>query len=110
MLEQIFGNRTTERIFMHLFHYGEIHARGVANDYGSVVNPFVRQLNRLEDAGILVSRTVGRTRLYQFNPKSAFTNPIKKVIEVAYESIPLSERERIFHTRRRPRRKGKPVL
>jgi hypothetical protein len=109
MLDEIFGNRTVERIYLHLFHYGEIHARGLANDYRTSVAPFIRQLNRLEDAGVLVSRTVGRSRLYQFNPKSPFASPIKKVVEIAYESIPLSERELRFQTRRRPRRKGKPV-
>ena len=109
-LEILFGNRTTERIFLHLFHYGEIHARGIAGDYASAVSPFLRQLNRLEDAGILVSREVGRSRLYEFNPKSAYTSPLKKLIEINYEAIPLSERQKIFQKRRRPRRKGKPVL
>ena len=110
MLDEIFGNRTVERIYLHLFHYGQIYARGLANDYHSSVSPFVKQLNRLEETGILVSKEVGRTRLYQFNPKSPFANPIKKIVEIVYEAIPLSEREQIFHTRRRPRRKGKPVL
>ena len=109
-LETLFGNRTIERILLHLFHYGEIHARGVANDYKTSVAPFVLQFNRLENAGILVSRVVGRTRLYQFNPKSPITNPLKKIIEVIYENIDLEERQKIFHQRRRPRRKGKPVL
>lgn len=110
VLETLFGNRTTERILLHLFHYGEIYARGIARDYDSVVSPFIRQLDRLEDSSILVSREVGRTRLYQFNPKSPCVTPLKKIVEIVYESIPLNEREKIFQTRRRPRRKGKPVL
>lgn len=109
MLDEIFGNRTVERIYLHLFHYGEIHARGLAQDYHTSVAPFVKQLNRLEDAGILVSKEIGRSRLYQFNPKSPFTKPIRTIIEIVYESIPLTQREQIFQTRRRPRRKGKPV-
>jgi hypothetical protein len=109
-LETLFGNRTTERILLHLFHYGEIHARGIARDYGAALTPFLRQLNRLEAAGVLASREVGRTRIYQFNPKSPYVTPLKKLVEIAYESIPLQEREKIFHVRRRPRRKGKPVL
>ena len=110
MLDEIFGNRTVERIYLHLFHYGEIHARGIANDYQTSVAPFVAQLNRLEGAGLLVSREVGRSRIYQFNPKSPFTAPIKKIIEIVYETMPLQQREQLFKTRRRPRRKGKPVL
>ena len=110
MLDEIFGNRTVERIYLHLFHYGEIHARGLSSDYKTSVAPFVGQLNRLESAGLLVSRTIGRSRIYQFNPKSPFTNLIKKIVEIAYESMTLSEREKLFQTRRRPRRKGKPIL
>ena len=109
-LDLLFGSLTTKRILLHLFHYHEIHAGGIADDYQSSVTPFARQLNRLEGGGILVSRLAGRTRLYQLNPKSAYKNALKKLVEIAYETIPLSERERIFHTRRRPRRKGKPVL
>jgi hypothetical protein len=109
-LDQLFGSVTTKRILLHLFHYGEIHAAGIANDYNSAVTPFTRKLNGLEEAGILVSKMAGRTRLYQLNPKSAFTVSLRKLVEVAYETMPLPEREKIFHERRRPRRKGKPVL
>jgi hypothetical protein len=109
-LDQLFGSVTTKRILLHLFHYGEIHANGIAHDYGSAVTPFLRQLNRLEESGLLVSKLVGRTRLYQLNPKSAYTNALKKLIQVDYETMPLLEREKIFHERRRPRRKGKPVI
>lgn len=109
-LDQLFGSVTTKRILLHLFHYGEIHASGIAQDYKSATTPFIRQLNRLEESGILVSRLAGRTRLYQFNPKSAYTNALRKLVEVDYETMPLSEREKVFATRRRPRRKGKPVL
>ena len=109
-LDQLFGSVTTKRILLHLFHYGEIHARGIAQDYKSAASPFERQLNRLEEAGILVSKLVGRTRSYQLNPKSAYTNALRKLVEVAYETMPLAEREKVFHERRRPRRKGKPVL
>ncbi len=108
-LDQLFGSTTTKRILLHLFHYGEVHANGIATDYKSAVTPFTRKLDQLENSGILVSKLIGRTRLYQLNPKSAFTNPLRKVIEVEYETMPLTEREKIFHERRRPRRKGKPV-
>jgi hypothetical protein len=110
VLEDIFGNRTAERVLLHVFHYGEIHASAIANDYGSALNPIKGQLDRFERAGILVSKEVGRTRVYSFNPKSVLVKPVKELIGIVYESIPLREREKIFDVRRRPRRKGKPVL
>jgi predicted transcriptional regulator len=109
MLEGIFGNKTAEKVLLHIFHYGESHASAIAKDFAIAVNPVVQQLNRFERAGILVSKESGRSRVYSFNPKSVFNKPIQDIIEKAYESIPLTERQKLFETRRRPRRKGKPV-
>jgi len=39
-----------------------------------------------------------------------FVKPIKELLKIAYESIPLNEREVIFKIRRRPRNKGKPII
>lgn len=110
MLEGIFGNHTAERVLLHVFHYGEIHASAIANDYGIALNPIKGQLDRFERSGILVSRVIGRSRVYSFNPKSPLMKPVKELVGIVYESIPLREREKIFGVRRRPRRKGKPVL
>ena len=109
MLEGIFGNKTAEKVLLHIFHYGESHASAIAQDFGVALNPIIQQLNRFESAGVLISKEAGRSRMYSFNPKSALTKPLKEIVEMAYESIPLSERQKIFETRRRPRRKGKPI-
>ncbi len=109
MLEGIFGNKTAEKVLLHIFHCGESYATAIARDFKVALNPVVQQLNRLELSGVIISKAVGRTRLYSFNPKSPFMKPVREIIEIAYEGIPLSERQMIFETRRRPRRKGKPV-
>ena len=83
-LETLFGNRTTERILLHLFHYSEIHARGIARDYDSAVSPFLRQLGRLESTGVLASREVGRTRLINSTLKP-LCHSAQKLVEIAYE-------------------------
>ena len=110
MLEGIFGNRTAERVLLHIFHYGEAHASAIAKDCGIALSPVKGQLDRFERAGILVSKEMGRTRVYSYNPKSPLAGPVRTLIKILYDSIPLKEREVIFSTRRRPRRKGKPVL
>ena len=109
MLQGIFGNKTAEKVLLHIFHYGESHASGIAQDFKIAVNPIIQQLNRFEAAGVLVSKETGRSRIYSFNPKSPFSKPVKALVEIAYESISLSERQVLFQARRRPRRKGKPV-
>ena len=110
MLEGIFGNKTAERVLLHIYHYGEIHASAIANDYKMALNPVKRQLHRFEAAGVLVSKEVGRSRVYRFNPKSPLVFPLKNILKISYESIPLHERELIFGVRRRPRRKDKPIV
>ncbi len=110
MLEGIFGNQTAEKALLHIYHYGEIHASAIAQDYGIALNPVKGQLDRFERAGVIASKEVGRSRLYFFNPKSVFLRPLKEMLKIAYESIPLKEREALFAPRRRPRRRGKPIL
>ena len=110
MLEGIFGNLTAEKVLLHIYHYGEIHASGVANDFGVSITPILNQLKRFEISGILVSKEIGKSRVYMFNPKSPYLKPIKNILKIAYESIPLEKRAEIFKIRRRPRRKGKPII
>jgi DNA-binding transcriptional ArsR family regulator len=110
MLDKVLGNKTAEQMLLFLYHYGELHASLLAKMSGLSETPVKNQLNKFENAGLLVSREVGRSRVYTFNPKSPFTKPIKDLISIVYESIPLSEREIIFSRRLRPRRKGKKIL
>ena len=109
MLEGIFGNRTAGRVLLHIYHYGEIHASAIAADYRVALNPIRQQLDRFEEAGLIVSKQIGRSRLYRLNPKSPFEKPVQEKLRITNESIPLSERQKLFAARRRPRRKAKPV-
>lgn len=110
MLEAIFGNQTAAKLMLYLFHYGEAYANGVSKDMDITLSQVQKQLDKFEIAGILVSKKLGTTRLYSFNPKLGVVKKIKELIEVFYESIPLTDREKMFSERRRPRRRGKPVI
>lgn len=109
-LTEILGGRVVSALMLQLYHYNEGYAAGIAADTGFALSAVQRQLQRLENAGILISRTAGKTRLYSINPKSAYATPVKNLIKVAYDTLSLKEREQRFPTRRRPRRPGKPVL
>jgi len=110
MLEGIFGNKTAEKVLLHIYHYGQIHASAIAQDYGIYSRSVLNQLERFENAGILVSKQIGKSRVYMLNKKSPYYGPFNEILRIAYESIPLEERIQRFKKRRRPRRKGKPVL
>jgi len=110
MLEGIFGNKTAEMVLLHIYHYGEIHASAIAEDYQVSKTPILNQLERFENASILLSKQVGKSRVYSLNKKSPYYKPIFEILKISYESIPLEKRVQLFKARRRPRRKGKPIL
>lgn len=110
MLDKIFGNETIALIYLNLFHYGEIYSALIEKNTGVGSRAVLNQLSKMEEVGILVSRSVGRTRLYQFNPKSPFVKPIKEIIQISYSNMPLKLKEKMFKERMRPRAKGKEVI
>lgn len=98
------------KIMLHLIHYGEIYPSAVAKDYQISLSAVQKQFERFEESGILVSKLVGNTRVYFFNKKSPTTKPFMDLIKVYYDGLSLEDKEKIFATRRRPRRPGKPVI
>jgi hypothetical protein len=110
MIEKIFGNKTAEKVLLHIYHYKNIHASAIAKDNNISLTPVLNQLHRFEAGSILASKEIGRSRIYFLNQKSPFYGPISDILKIAYNNIPLSEREKIFGKRRRPRTKGKPIL
>ena len=110
MLDKILGSDTAMKIMLHLIHYGEIYPSAVAKDYQISLSAVQKQFARFEEAGILVSKLVGKTRVYFFNKKSPTVKPFMDLIKVYYDGLSLEDKERIFGERRRPRRPGKPVI
>ncbi len=109
MLEPLFGNATVEKILFFLETYGKSYATGLAKLFEIPVNGIQQQLKRLEDGGVLVSLMVGRTRLYQFNPRYAFLKELGELIQRAIQFLPEKEIEKYYKNRTRPRRKSKSL-
>lgn len=109
MLEGLFGNVTIEKILFFLYVYAEGYPLGMARVFGVPVNRIQQQLKRLENGGVVVSRLVGKVRLYTFNPRFPFLKELKELTAKAYEFVPEKEKERYFRMRKRPRRAGKPL-
>jgi DNA-binding transcriptional ArsR family regulator len=110
MLEKILGSKTAQKIFIHLYHHGESYPTAVAKDFKISLGAVQKQFERFEEAGIIISKLQGRTRVYQFNKKQGIVKPFIEIIKRVYDSIPLKEKEELFPTRRRPRKQSKPVI
>ena len=110
MLETVFGNKTAQLIFLRLFREEEVSAGQLANDFGIGIAAFQNQLEKFENAGLLVSRKIGPVRLFSFNPQSSYVDALKNLIKVEYEKLGPKGVEYIYSRRMRPRKRGKEIL
>lgn len=109
MLEKILGSEVAAKCLLSLYRYEEIYPSAIANDFKLNKSAVQRQLERYEDAGILASKLVGKTRVYLWNGKSPVSNTLKNLVKIYYDDLTFDEKENYF-PRRRPRAKNKPVL
>ena len=109
MLKPLFGTENSERVLIFLLIRNEGYAREIAQFFNTNLYAIQRQLDKFEAGGVLVSRTAGRTRLYQFNPRYPFLSELKQLLEKAFSFYPEQVRESLMMNRRRPRKRGKPL-
>jgi hypothetical protein len=88
---------------------GEGYPREIARFYNTDLKSVQNQLAKLEAGGVLVSRQVGRTRPYVFNPRYPFLNELKSLLEKALSFYPAKQQEELVMNRRRPRARGKEL-
>ena len=108
MLEALFGNQNIERVLFFLLRNGEAYPSAIAAALGSTTTPIQRQLTRLESGNVVVSRLVGRTRVFQINPRYPFKKELETLLEKAFQALPEGQAQKIYTRRNRPRRAGKP--
>ena len=106
-LEATLGNRTAAWVLLFLAAYGEGHANRIARTYELAVSVVRDQLVRLEANGALVSRMVGRSRVFQFNERNPTARNLRGFLQRELDLLPEDDLRRYFRQRQRPRRTGK---
>jgi DNA-binding MarR family transcriptional regulator len=109
MLKPILGSRSCEQVFIFLIAREKGYATEIARFFDVDLYAIQNQLDRLENADVLASRKVGRTRVYEFNPRYPFLTELKSLLEKALSYYPEETQKRLLMNRRRPRKKDKPL-
>lgn len=109
MLEPIVGSKSSEQVFIFLVARNEGYATEIAKFFNADLYAIQRQLERLENSEVLVSKKIGRTRVYQFNPRYPFLKELKGLLERVLSFYPNDIQESLVMNRRRPRKKDKPL-
>ena len=109
MIEVLLGSKNAERVLIYIFSREEGYPREIARFFNTDLKSIQKQLDKLEAGGVFVSRQVGRTRPYVFNPRYPFLNELKALLERVLSFYPQEEREELIMNRRRPRARGKKL-
>jgi hypothetical protein len=109
MLEPVLGSRNKERILLYLHVRKEGYAREISRFFKTDLAPIQKQLERLENGGVLYSRNAGRTRLFGLNPRYPFLGELRTLLDKVLTFFPPDERDALVNVRTRPRRRGKPL-
>jgi len=80
MLEPIFGSVNRERILLSLHSRKEGYAREISRFFKTDLDPIQKQLERLENGGVLHSRTAVRTRLFGLNPRYPLLGELRALL------------------------------
>ncbi len=99
MLEPIFGSKYREQVLQFILANESGYGTEIKNFYKIGLDPVQKQLERLELGSVLVSKNIGKTIVYSFNPRYAFLDELKTLLI----------KEQLTMNRKRPRRQGKPL-
>lgn len=109
MLASLLGSVNKERVLVYLAARGKGYAREIARFFDAPLYPVQNALDKLEAAGVLVSRSVGSTREYEFSPRYLARVELAALVTRALDLYPRALKDKLLLNRTRPRRKGKPL-
>ena len=109
ILSGLVGNETAAKVLLFLENYSNGYAREISLTFSVPISQVQRQLERIEREGIIVSRLIGKTRQYSWNPRWGILKELKALLAKTLQFIPEDEKKKYFFNRSRPRRRGKPL-
>ncbi len=98
---------TVSKILLYINRFSDSYATEIADHFSMNQQTIQYNVERLESAGILISRPVGRTRLYRINPRYVLRHELSKLLDKALRYLPDEIATSYYMKRSRPRTKGK---
>ena len=109
-LEALFGGKAAARVLLFIENYGDGYASRIARNFDMPLSEVQKQLAKFERAGVLVSRKVGTSRVFTWNPRDPALVGLRELLRQTLEmGIPEKTVQAYFRERQRPRRTGKAL-
>jgi len=103
-----FGSRSRTRVLVALARLGESYPRELARLLELNLFSVQRALRTLELDALVAARSMGKTRLYQLNPRYFARQDLDRYLKRLAEADAELD-QAVGSLRRRPRRTGKPL-
>ncbi len=100
---------TVTKILLFVHRFNDSYPTEIARCFSLHQQTVMYQMEKLENAGILKSRYIGKTRLYRINPRYVLRKELNSLLETAFQYLPEEIRTEYFLERTRPRTKGKKL-
>ena len=109
ILKGILRAETQEQILMYLLVREKGYGKAIAEFYSASQNAVQKQLIKLEDDGVVVSRAIGKLREYELNPRYPFLQPLMSLLKAGLAAYPKKIQNELVLTRERPRKAEKKL-
>lgn len=110
MLKVLFGSKDKEFVLQYILSKNEGYASKIARFFNLNSSQIKKQLESLEEGGVLVGFQIGKARLYKYNPRYYFLDEMKALLVKARDVYPAELKEKLMFSRTTPRRDGKPYV
>jgi len=110
ILRGILRAESQEKILIYLLTREVGYGRSIAKFFSISQNATQKQLARLEEDGVVVSRQVGQLREYEMNPRYPFLSPLTALLKAALAAYPTDIQKALTMQRTRPRKAGKLLV
>lgn len=96
-LESLFGGQAAAKVLLFIQNYAEGYASGIAKTFEMPVSEVQKQLKKFEEAGVLVSRMVGTSRVYTWNPRDPALDSLRQLLKSTLDyGIPRDRLKKYF--------------
>ena len=96
MMESVFGSVAAQCVLLYLQNYSEGYARGIAATLDMSASQVFKQLRKFEKGGLLVSRAIGKTRVYSWNEQNLLVADLRLLLKSLLAALPESEVDRYY--------------
>jgi predicted transcriptional regulator len=111
MLEVLFGGKNAERVLQYVLAKENGYIREIAEFYDVSPSVIKKQIDKFENANILVGKNLANIRMYELNKRYAFYNELTSLLLKARSLYPDNERINLVRKgRTRPRSNKKPLI